>query len=201
MLLIPSAWGLTEQVKDKAAELADAGFTVLVPDLNGGKIASTVDEASELLMGSDINVSASLAQSSLRLLQAASPDPVAPVGLLGYAAGASWALWLSIRFAEQCSAVVSFYGSQSILFDDAQASYLLHFAEHDNDVSDEDIALMGLNLQLARRHFRTEIHTGVASGFAEAHHPSFDPAAEVVAWRQTLEFLAEELRSPQPPSG
>lgn len=195
VLLLPSPWGLTAGVKDKADELADAGFTVLAPDLNDGAVATSSDEARALLLEADMNVSASLVQSSLRLLRPATIDPAAPIGLLGYAAGASWALWLSARFADQCAAVVTFYGTQSISFDDAQASYLLHFAEHDDDVSDEDSALMGLNLQLARREFRVEMHPAVSSGFAESDHPNFDAAAEAIAWRQTLEFLAEKLRS------
>ena len=145
-------------------------------------------------MDADMNVTASLVQSSLRLLKAGTGEPTKPVGLLGYAAGASWALWLSVRRPEECAAVATFYGTQSISFDDATAAYLVHFAEADDDVSDEDSALMGLNMQLARRDFRVEIHAGVSSGFAEPDHPSFDGAAEAVAWRQTLEFFATHLR-------
>lgn len=200
ILLLSSSWGLSTGVKDKADELADAGFTVLAPDLYDGAVATDADQARTLLLDADMNVSASLAQSSLRLLQAACPDPRAPVGVLGYAAGASWALWLSVRFAEQCAAVATFYGTQSIAFEEATASYLLHFAEHDDDVTDDDSALMGLNLQLARREFRVEQHSGVASGFAETDHPNFDAAPEAIAWRQTLEFFAASLPT-QPSSG
>lgn len=194
VLLIPSPWGLTPSLKEKADQLADAGFTVLAPDMNDGETASNADDAHRLLLETDINVTASLVQSSLRLLQAASPDRTAPVGLLGYAAGASWALWLSVRFPDQCAAVATFYGAQTIPFDGSHSSYLLHFAEHDDDVSDEDQAMMGLNMQLAKCDFRVEVHPGVRSGFAEAAHPNFDGSAEAVAWRQTLEFLASALK-------
>lgn len=193
ILLIPSPWGLTPGVKLKAEELADAGFTVLAPDLNNGVVASDADHAQTLLMEADMNVSASLVQSSLRLLQGATADPARPVGLVGYAAGASWALWLSVRLASQCKAVAAFYGTQSIAFDDSESTYLVHFAEHDEVVGDDEAALMGLNLQLARREFMTKTHAGVANGFAEADHPNFDAPAEAVAWRQTLEFLATHL--------
>ena len=194
VLLVPSPWGLTDGMKQKAHDLADAGFTVLAPDLNDGEVAEDADQARSLLMEADMNVAASLTQSALRLLQVASKDPTAPVGVLGYAAGASWALWLSVRKADQCAAVATYYGSQSIAFDDAAATYLLHFAEADEDVSDEEAAMLGLNLQLARCDFRVEVHQGVASGFAEPDHPNFDAGAEAVAWRQTIEFFATNLR-------
>ncbi len=193
MLLLTSPWGLTDGAKSRAHELADAGFTVLAPDLYDGVVASHAKQARELLLDADMNVSASLVQSALRLLRAACPDPSAPVGVLGYAAGASWALWLSARHADTCAAVATFYGTQSVSFDDASASYLLHFAEHDDDVSADDSALMGLNLQLARREFHVELHGGTAAGFAESDHPNFDPAAAAIAWQQTLEFFAEKL--------
>ena len=55
------------------------------------------------------------------------------------------------------------------------------------------VAMLGLNLQMARVGFRIENHAGTDHGFAEAGHPNFDAQAEAVAWRQTLEFLAGEL--------
>jgi len=195
ILLLSSPWGLSSEVKAKADQLADAGFTVLVPDLYDGAVATTSEEAHTTLMEADMNIAASLVQSSLRILQAASPDPEAPVGVLGYAAGASWGLWLSIRSADRVAAVATFYGTQSIEFEGAQASYLLHFAEHDDDVTNDERAIMGLNLQLAGRESRVEQHQSVSGGFAERDHPNFDATAEAVAWRQTLEFFASALKS------
>lgn len=197
VLLLASPWGLTPSLKERADELGEAGFTVLAPDVNDGVIATNEAEATESLMAMDVNVAASLVQSSLRLLKTTTRDPQAPVGVVGFAAGASWGLWLSERFSQDCSAVVGFYGTQSIPFAEASADYLLHFATDDDLVSDEEIALLGLNLQLAGRTFHVEHHAGVAHGFAEREHPNYQPAAEAVAWRQTLEFLAERLR----PSG
>lgn len=194
MLLVPSAWGLTAAMKTKAEELADAGFSVLVPDLNDGFVARTPEEAQAHLVSADMNVAASLVQSSLRLLRAATVASTSPVGVVGYSSGASWALWLSERFAELCGPIVGFYGSQTIEFGEATSSYLIHFASDDDVVGPDDVALLGLNLQMAGRPFRFEQHTAVSHGFAESHHPNFDVGAEAIAWRQTLEFLAQELR-------
>jgi carboxymethylenebutenolidase len=193
VLLIPSPWGLTPSLKARADGLADAGFTVLVPDLNDGTVAQDERQATEALMAMDMNVSASLVQSSLRLLRGATVDPLAPMGIVGFAAGASWALWLAERFPDDCAAVVGFYGTQSLTFDRACAKFLLHFGGADELVSDDEIALLGLNLQMAKCDFRIEQHPDVGHGFAEQEHPNFDGSAEAVAWRQTLEFLAAGL--------
>lgn len=195
VLLLHSSWGLNSDVRAKAHELADSGYSVLAPDLNDGQVATSAAEAHELLLGADMNVTASLTQSALRLVRAAAAEPAAPAGIIGYSSGASWGLWLSARLADQCSAVVGFYGTQSIAFDEAHASYLVHFAGDDSIVSDDDVAMLGLNLQMAGQPFRFEHHSGVEHGFAEPSHPAFSAPDEAVAWRQTMEFLASELRA------
>lgn len=191
VLVLPSSWGLNAGIKSRCDQLADVGYTVLAPDLNDGLLPTTTAEASEALASADMNVTASLVQSSTRLLQAAASDPASPVAVVGYSSGASWALWLSARLAPLVSAVVTFTGTQSIDMMSATASYLCHFATDDDVVDDLAIADMGLSLQQAKRSFRFEHHEGVGHGFAEPGTDGYNAQAEAVAWRQLLEFLAE----------
>lgn len=194
MLLLHSFWGLNRQVKDTANRLADSGFTVLAPDLAHGETYDDETEALDALAEMDVNASASLIQSSLGILRRATRDPQAPVGIVGYGPGASWALWLAARLGEDIGAVVTYYGSQNIAMDQATASFLAHWAENDTITTDLEVADLGLSLQLAGREFRFEHHDGTSHGFAEAGHRSFDAKAEAVAWRHTAEFLATELK-------
>lgn len=194
VLLLHSFWGLNRQAKQTANRLADAGFTVLLPDLNDGQTFTGHDEALAWLSEADMNVNASLVQSSLGILRQAQLDPSAPTGVVGFGCGASWALWLSARLVEEVGAVVTYYGSQSIAMTGATASYLCHWAEVDSNVSELEVADLGLSLQLAGRDFRFEHHKGTVDGFAEEGRPGFNREAEVIAWRQTTEFLASHLR-------
>jgi carboxymethylenebutenolidase len=194
VLLLHSFWGLNRDMKDTANALADAGFTVLAPDLLGGATFEDTDQALNALAETDMNVVASLVQSSVGILRRAQADPAAPIGVLGFGPGASWALWLSVRFADDVSAVATYYGSQSIPMEGSTSSYLCHWADVDANVDDLDVADLGLSLQLAGRDFRFEHHDGTADGFAEPGRPSSNPEAAAVAWRQTTEFLAGALR-------
>jgi dienelactone hydrolase len=153
-------------MKDTANALADAGFTVLAPDLLGGATFEDTDQALNALAETDMNVVASLVQSSVGILRRAQADPAAPIGVLGFGPGASWALWLSVRFADDVSAVATYYGSQSIPMEGSTSSYLCHWAEVDANVDDLDVADLGLSLQLAGRDFRFEHHDGTADGLA-----------------------------------
>ncbi len=193
ILLLHSFWGLNRQTKDTANRLADSGFTVLAPDLADGEVYTDDDKAMAALAEMDVNVNASLVQSSLGILRRAARDKTAPIGVVGYGSGASWALWVSARLFEEVSAVVTYYGSQNIPMDTARASYLGHWAETDDIVSDLEVADLGLSLQMAGLDFRFEHHENTAHGFAEEGHAAFDGQAEAIAWRQTAEFLANTL--------
>lgn len=197
VLLLHSFWGLNRQVKDTANLLADSGFTVLAPDLANGEVYEAEDEAMAALGKADMDANASLVQSSISILRRAQLNPTAPIGIVGYGSGASWALWVSARLTAEVGATVTYYGSQGIPMDGARSSYLNHWSA-DSIVSDLEVADLGLSLQMAGVDFRFEHHADTADGFAEAGRPSFDAEIEAVAWRQTTEFLAGTLRSLQP---
>ncbi|MFT7476359.1 MAG: carboxymethylenebutenolidase [Verrucomicrobiales bacterium] len=200
VLLLHSFWGLNRQTKDTANRLADHGFTALAPDLAGGEVFEDDIAAMEALSEADMNVNAALIQSSLSVLRRAQANPSAPIGIIGFGPGASWALWLSARLVEEIGAVVTYYGSQTMPMDGARAKYLSHWAESDPLVTDLEVADLGLSLQLASLDFRFEHHAGTTGAFAEEGRPGYNAGAEAVAWRQTTEFLAGELRE-NPPKG
>jgi len=191
LLLLHSWWGLTQGAKLTCDELADLGYTVLAPDLNDGEVPSDVEEARRMLAESDVNVLASLIQSSLGVLRRAARDPEQPAGVIGYGSGASWALWLSARSPDSVDRIVTFCGSQNIGLDASNSRYLCHFAEHNPLVTDLDMAELGLALTSAQLDFRMEHHEGTTGGFADRGDPAFDGSAEAVAWRQSIEFLAD----------
>ncbi len=191
VLLLHSAWGLTTQAKERANELADVGYSVLVPDLNDGIVASTANEATEYLLAADMNVTASLVLSSMRLLRQATPVPNDPIAVVGFGSGTSWGLWLSVRQPDACQAVVGYSGTQTIAFDGSRSNYLIHLGTNDDVVTSDDAAHLGLSLQLANRPMRFEWHHGCEHAFDERASASWSAAADAVAWRQTLEFLAE----------
>src|SRR5579864_3785067 len=51
LIVIHEWWGLDDWVKEQASKLADQGYVALAVDLYRGKVASTPDEAHELMRG------------------------------------------------------------------------------------------------------------------------------------------------------
>src|SRR5439155_25655710 len=51
VIVIHEWWGLNDWVKEEAGKLADQGYVTLAIDLYRGKVATTPDEAHELMRG------------------------------------------------------------------------------------------------------------------------------------------------------
>jgi carboxymethylenebutenolidase len=193
VLVLHSFWGLTKSVKSLCDDLADHGFTVLAPDINFGELPASEQEAIDHLGKADPNRLASLVLSSAKLLHEKSTE--GPIGIVGFGMGGSLALWASVRLADVVDAAVSFYGSQQIDFAGSKASYLIHLAEDDEYVTDDEAAFMEATMRLEDLEVDVERLPGTRPGFADPDGGSFDPEAFDRAWARTLAFLEERLAS------
>lgn len=192
VLVLHSWWGLTPATKAVVEALADAGYTALAPNLLGGELPADGDAARDLLAGTDPNATAALILSSVVALRAHSAEPTAPVAVVGYSMGASWALWLATRQPDSVDAVVAYYGAQNIDFELLRAPVLGHFAEHDPLVSEDELVEMQAHLMLLDKHIEFHRYDDTAHFFAEdSPVQGAHPEATELAWERTLAFLAE----------
>lgn len=190
VLLLHSWWGLNRATKDVADDLADAGFVVVAPDLFEGVLPGDVDEAISVLGAADPDAMAALVVSSAVALRSQTDDPDGPIAAVGYSMGGSWALWLATRQPDTVRAVVTYYGTQRIDFDDLRAPVLGHFASDDDLVSDDELIEMHAHLLLSDKSVLIHRYEGTGHGFAEpAWGSAHRPAAAAEAWARTLEFL------------
>ena len=202
VLVLHSWWGLTPFFKSVCDRLADEGFTALAPDLLTGQQPATPDEAEAVLAAADVDRGAALVLSSARALRAASADPRAPVGVVGFSMGASWGLWLSARSPIEVAATVAFYGTQSIDFEEARSAYLGHFAEFDALVPDDEVVALEAHLKEVGRDTTFWRYPGTAHWFFEADRRlAYSQEAAELAWVRTLEFLRKHLDSSAPGEG
>ncbi len=189
MLVLHSHWGLTDGVRDYCRNLSDEGFTVVAPDLFDGATAATDDEADALLLDVDPNRLTVLVQAGARALFAAGQDPVAKMGVVGFSMGGSLALWAGVRLAVIFDRIVSYYGSQSIDFSEAEGSFLGHFAADDPLIREDDRVYTESLIRLAKRPTTFHVYPDVAAGFAEPGHPAFDAKTAEQAFARTVDLL------------
>lgn len=195
ILVLHAWWGLNPFFRRLCDRLADAGFVALAPDLLGGRVATTVEEAERQLADADPDRLAHLTRSSLWHLRELPMTPNAPVGVVGFSMGASMALWLSARVPEGVAATTVFYGAQDIDFAGARSAYLGHFAEDDPYVDADTLVLMEADLHLVGLDPTFHRYPGTRHWFFEADRPEHDPAAADLAWARTLAFFHEHLQA------
>lgn len=191
VLLLHSFWGLTSSVKGLADGLADRGYTVLAPDVNFGELPESEQDALDHLGAASPDRLASLVLSSVELLHEKSTE--GPIAVIGFGMGGSLGLWASVRLNNKISTAVSFYGTQQIDFAGSRTSYLIHLADHDDYVSDDESAFMEATMGMEALPVRVIRYKGTRHGFCEPDGESFDPAAFESAWEETLAFLDEQL--------
>ncbi len=195
VLLLHSWWGLTPFMRTVADRLADLGYVVLAPDLLDGERPTTPDDAQRVLAAADIDNTAGLVLSSARSLRGLTADDRAPIAVIGFSMGASWAYWLATRSAQEVAAVVGFYGLQSGDLRDATAAIQAHFAEFDEfapseDVLDFEMRLLDLGREVELWHYEGTSHWF----FEEDREPAHDPQAAGLAWERVVAFLDAHLR-------
>lgn len=192
VLVLHSWWGLTDWVRDFCRRLAGEGYTVLAPDMFDGVQPVTEPEGEAVLAGIDADQMSGLVMSSAHALRAASHDPNRPIAVIGFSMGASLAMWLSARLGDTVGAVVSFYGAQSIDFEDAAASFQGHYAEDDEFVSEEDRVLTESFIRLGGSETEFHLYPRTNHWFFE-QGDRHDPEAAALAWDRTVEFLSRRL--------
>lgn len=193
VLVLPSWWGVDDSVRQTCELLADEGFCALAPDLLGGAQPGDAAEAEAALAAVSPDELAKTVMLSIDVLRARVRLGDAPIGIVGYAMGASLGLWAAVRRPAAVAAVVGYYGAQSLDFDDLEAEVLLHFAEHDDLVGEDDRVTTEAFLRMGGAAVEVTHHPGTAHGFAEPGRDAHDAAAAEAAWSATVALLHRRL--------
>jgi carboxymethylenebutenolidase len=193
VLLLHSWWGLNEDMRDLADQLAEDGFTVMAPDLFDGKVLTTIEDAEAYttaiergggLGGLNPDRIMGRVEATLDHLLAhpdARGDRAAIVAL-------SFGGWYGSQVAAARSDVAAFVSIYSDVYEGpGGAAYLGHFAENDQFV--DSPATDNPLPDGSAAH----IYPGVKHWFTEPARPEFDEKAADLVYARTVEFLRANL--------
>jgi carboxymethylenebutenolidase len=196
ILLMHAWWGLNDFFKSLADRLATEGFVILAPDLYGGKTASEIAEAEQLINNFDWRQGLKDEEVALDHLLKHPSVQGNKVGAIGFSMGGGYATWLA-ALRPEVTAVVLFYGGSEQEADYAQkteAAFLGHFAEGDEWEPDEGVKQLERQLQAAGRDVTFHFYKGVGHWFFEDNRPdNYNSEAAQLAWERTMEFLHSKL--------
>lgn len=194
VLLIHEWWGLNDQIKAVAAELATLGYVALAVDLYGQPAATTPDEA-KALMGALQPAEATDTLVSWIAWLRAHERSTGKVATLGWCFGGGWSLNSSIMAGEQGVACVMYYGMPVKTAKELaplKAPILGIFAKQDGWITPE-VAQEFENLAKASGKSIGIEMFDANHAFANPSNPNFNSEAAQQANQDALAFLKEKL--------
>lgn len=192
VLVVHAWWGLNSFFKSLCDRLAQEGFVAFAPDLYGGKVGTTVEEAQQLLEAMDFQTTKSIATLAIQVLKERAQAEEG-LGAIGFSMGSSWVLLLSCTQPDDFRAVALFYGSEVADFTRAKAAYIAHFAENDDREPVEGVRNMEADMRAAGVRLDLYIYPGAGHWFFEKDRPEYEAEAAEKAWKRTIHFFRKQL--------
>jgi carboxymethylenebutenolidase len=194
VLVLHAWWGLNPFFKSLCDRLAAAGFVALAPDMFGGRVAQTVEEAEELVALGDAGPTPQIVRAAADTLLGLPGRTGEKLGVVAFSFGAWYAAQLAAEAPDEVGAVVLYYGVVDADFAASRAAYLGHFGELDEWEPLEGVQALEEAIRAAGRDVTIHLYPEVGHWFVEADRPdAYAPEAAEVAWERTVGFLREQL--------
>ncbi|NOT05260.1 MAG: dienelactone hydrolase family protein [Anaerolineales bacterium] len=191
ILFLHAWWGLKPFFKQLCDQLAGHGYVVLAPDLRDGQIATTIDEAKELMQKSDDQLTGAIVMVAKEHLHNLTHNQI---GVIGFSMGAAWALVAASYDPDKIAATVLFYGAYPGMdFSKVKSKVLGHFCEVDEWEPIEGVREMEADMKSAGVNAALHFYPKVGHWFVESDRPEYDAAAAQLAWDRTFDFLKKNL--------
>ena len=195
LLLVHEWWGLNDNLRDMARQLASHGYLALAVDLYGGRTAANRKQAIELVkatMAAPQAAEANLRQAAAFLRQRGAGR----VGVVGWCFGGDWALRGGMLLGDEVDALVVYYGKPNTNraeLSRLQAPLLGLFGGNDQSIPVATVRAMESTLRGLGKPVDIHVFPGARHAFANPSGRRYEPAAAEEAWRLTLEFLDAHL--------
>ncbi|MEM3064153.1 MAG: dienelactone hydrolase family protein [Candidatus Nitrosotenuis sp.] len=193
IVMIHEWWGLNDNIKDMAEELASHGYVVLAVDLFG-KAATTADQARQLVSAYDPQLGIANMNAAVDYLKA--NYGVQKVGSIGWCFGGGQSLNLALNNHDM-DATVIYYGS--VTSDKERLAsinwpILGIFAGLDQGIPVESVKEFEKSLDDLGVPNEIYIYPNVNHAFANPSGDRYAPQETKDAWQKTIAFLKETLQ-------
>ena len=193
ILVIHEWWGLNDQIKAVAAELANEGYVALAVDLYGGKVGTTRDEARSLMRAVEPKKATEELVAWVQWLRQHNASS-GKVGTVGWCFGGGWSLNTSL--ATPVDATVIYYGDvkkNAEQLKTLQSPILGQFGTLDKYINKEMVDGFEKALAAAGKT-DVSIHWYEADhAFANPTGSRYDAEDAKLAWSRTLAFFKQHL--------
>lgn len=215
LIVAQEAFGVNEHVQDVTRRFAEQGYVALAPELFHRFPAEQriipYDQlpAARGLLNQlrDDQIIADI-RASLLYLQGDFGVRADRIGIVGYCMGGRVAFLAAGTFPE-LAAAASYYGGRIVsdernearptppieLAEKIKAPIILFFGDQDQSIPVPDVHKIDETLKSLGKDYELKLYEGAGHGFFCDQRPSYHPEAAADAWRRTLAFFEQHLKS------
>jgi carboxymethylenebutenolidase len=197
LVVIHEWWGLNDWIKDQASKLADQGYVTLAVDLYRGKVATTPEEAHEIMRGVPDDRAARDLTAAATYLRSQSNVDAARVGDIGWCMGGGYALNLALSDPKLKAAVINYghLATDPANLAKINAAVLGNFGGLDKGIPPESVKAFEAALKKDGKNADIKIYDDAGHAFENPNNKEGYKAADAEdAWQRTTSFLEKNLK-------
>ncbi len=197
IVVIHEWWGLNGWVKQQASNLAHQGYIALAIDLYRGKVATTPDEAHEIMRGVPEDRANRDLLAATRYLRSLTTVNAKRVGAIGWCMGGGYALDLAVDDPKLKAMVINYghLASDDETLKKIHASVLGIFGGKDRGIPPADVNKFDTQMKALDKKVEIHIFPDAGHAFENPNNQQGYRADDAKqAWALTTDFLDKELK-------
>jgi len=197
IVVIHEWWGLNDWVKEQGSKLADQGYVTLAVDLYRGKVATTPDEAHEIMRGVPEDRAKRDLRAAVEFLKSQSNVKKDRLGAIGWCMGGGYSLDVALQEPTLRADVINYghLATDSESVKSVGASVLGIFGGQDRGIPVEDVKKFEQLLKQQGKKVEIVIYPDAGHAFENPNNKTGYRAGDAAdAWQRTVNFLASNLK-------
>ncbi len=197
IIVIHEWWGLNDWIKEEAAKLSDQGYVALAIDLYRGKVATTPEEAHEIMRGVPEDRAQRDLQAAYDYLASQSNVKKDRIGAIGWCMGGGYSLDVALLEPNLAADVIN-YGHLATDPSEVKkinAPVLGLFGAQDRGITPEDVKAFESEMKKQGKKIDVTIYPDAGHAFENPNNKDgYRPKDAQDAWNKTVAFLENTLK-------
>jgi carboxymethylenebutenolidase len=197
IIVIHEWWGLNDWVKEQASKLSDQGYVTLAIDLYRGRVATTPDEAHEIMRGVPEDRAQRDLHAAFEFLQSQPNVKKDRIGAIGWCMGGGYSLDVALQEPTLAADVINYghLATDSDTLKKINAPILGLFGGLDRGITPDDVHKFEASMKQLGKKIDVKIYDDAGHAFENPNNKDgYRPADAADAWKRTVSFLAANLK-------
>lgn len=197
LIVIHEWYGLNDWVKEQASKLADQGYAALAIDLYRGKVATTPDEAHQIMRGVPEDRAKRDLHAAFEFLASQSNVKKDRIGSIGWCMGGGYALDVALQEPTLAATIINYghLATDPEALKKINASILGLFGAQDKGITPDDVQKFEQTMKQLGKKIEVKEYDEAGHAFENPNNKQgYREADAQDVWKRTVDFLSATLK-------